>query len=586
MRTRNVTPNRYGTRFITPSQQRNTRILPFHHQPRRRTTPLYPLPHTLPVPIRSMGTRSRFSTISTPSQGWEFDRNLPARPLNKVSTIPGYNFGNDKWTTTGWHQVQQQTMSPEVANLMQQLNCTSDTANANRTSARSSMPTPEVIPLITIDNKDSVLTENNLELNVETVINPNNHTGSNKDFVENNDENNQSPNLQDEASQCSEDSTTELLQDFNPNITIDKPIRNIIQNIPVDKATEDVPDKDIVVAPSVEPCEPTSHDTTPDPGDPTVHLSMETHEPTSRDLKNLSTDDTENETKTNIKSELCEIPGIKQEKLLDVKFEKEKTSSIDIKPEIIPKTDNVKIERSVNTSPVRPESPENAVNTEAKSESDLHDSSLDFTLIDAGLIKSLMASSKPKHAPKKRAKVTKRKTKKKTKKVVKCTPLDRNINATSKQLFEQLKNIKMEVKKENNECPPQTYRDNSNVETYDPATHTNTSAISSLDDLEIPELEYNPETPKTVAMTPTTNQYIESDNTPNTSNRLEINQSPTRNESPSDHSSTEAVEPQSEHDKISNQSDTESYSPESDTSDTSETDTDNVSIKSKTKTMD
>ena len=225
-----------------------------------------------------------------------------------------------------------------------------------------------------------------------------------------------------------------------------------------------------------------------------------------------------------------------------------------------------------------------------KPESEEHDSSLDFTLIDAGLIKSLMACNKPKPVPKKHRKPTKKKTKKGSKKGVKCTPLDRNINATSKQLFEWLKNIKLEVKRENIERSVSPNRDNSTAESSGSAIHTKTSAMSSLDDLEIPDLKYEPETPTSAkiptvtntdntstdceinqvsTMNASTDEYSNTDVTESDSdhdNHWDINQTPTRNISPNKHRNTD-VESNSDRDHSSHQSDTESYSVDEDTND-------------------
>ena len=123
-----------------------------------------------------------------------------------------------------------------------------------------------------------------------------------------------------------------------------------------------------------------------------------------------------------------------------------------------------------------------------KSEEEDVDSSLDFTLIDAGLIKSLMKCNKPIPKLKPKRQRSSSKTKKSSKKIKKCTPLDRTINATSKQLFAQLRNIKLEVKRESVEHSSPPHRDVSTEESSDKPL-----ALSSLDDLDIPELKY-PET--------------------------------------------------------------------------------------------
>ena len=126
-----------------------------------------------------------------------------------------------------------------------------------------------------------------------------------------------------------------------------------------------------------------------------------------------------------------------------------------------------------------------------KSEEEDVDSSLDFTLIDAGLIKSLMKCNKPTPKAKPKRQRSSSKTKKSSKKTKKCTPLDRTINATSKQLFAQLRNIKLEVKRESVEPSSSPQIDVSTEGSSDKPL-----ALSSLDDLDIPDLNY-PETIET-----------------------------------------------------------------------------------------
>ena len=206
-----------------------------------------------------------------------------------------------------------------------------------------------------------------------------------------------------------------------------------------------------------------------------------------------------NELKNIVKRETHDIPGIKIEQGLDVKLEPAnvKPPLNDWEPKlevgnITPKQEDVKDEYPENPSVFTSGSPTN-LDDAMKPESEDFDSSLDFTLIDAGLIKLLIACNKPrpkpKPAPKKHKKSKKTKTKKSSKKSVKCTPLDRNIYATSKQLFEQLKNIKLEVKRENAERSTSPHRDNCIDESSEKP-----SALSSLDDLDIPDQKYNPET--------------------------------------------------------------------------------------------
>ena len=285
-----------------------------------------------------MGTRSRRPSHIIPSQCVELNRSSPARPLNKVATIPGYSFSNKTWTTTGWHQVQHQTMSPEIANLTQQLNCPVNTVNTDKASTNTSMS--EDILLITIDDEDTVLTEKTTDLNTDSGINLNDNEKSAKELVTNPSENDESQSsvLADEASQRSEDSTMELLHDFNPNVIVKKQkhTRDIEQCIPSDitpakTITEYLPEKEKVVAPVVKSLEPTSRNSTPVSGDPIMLPPMELSEPTGRDSTpslekhsphgSENENENENEIKNNIKSEASDMPGIKEEPQLDVKLE-------------------------------------------------------------------------------------------------------------------------------------------------------------------------------------------------------------------------------------------------------------------------
>ena len=71
--------------------------------------------------------------------------------------------------------------------------------------------------------------------------------------------------------------------------------------------------------------------------------------------------------------------------------------------------------------------------------------------------------------------------------LTKCTPLDRNIKATTRLMFEQLKSIKQEVKKETNETVDKTTKKAQKKELK--ATKEKVNVVtSSLEDLEIPDL--------------------------------------------------------------------------------------------------
>ena len=77
----------------------------------------------------------------------------PARSLNRVATVPGYNFGNTKWTTSNWQTFQtprqqhSNALSPEVANLLQTL--------GQNSPSKDKTKSPEVIEL-DIDHRGTV----------------------------------------------------------------------------------------------------------------------------------------------------------------------------------------------------------------------------------------------------------------------------------------------------------------------------------------------------------------------------------------------------------------------------------------------
>ena len=115
----------------------------------------------------------------------------PARPLNRVATVPGYRFGNTMWTTGNWQSLdnpsQQNTeaMSPEVASLLQTLG-----KNKPNIDTRTE---PEVIEL------DTELTS---RTDVKTVPELNCDTLSVSPVIDN-------------TSEASEDSAMELLNELN-----------------------------------------------------------------------------------------------------------------------------------------------------------------------------------------------------------------------------------------------------------------------------------------------------------------------------------------------------------------------------------
>ena len=228
-RFRSAIPSSRGNRLITSMPGYSSMGLPprQYHQTRRRTIPLCPTPYVLSPPSRSMGTRTRRRTTNIPSQYRNLYRGSPARPLNQVSTIPGYSFSNKSWTTTGWQPAQEERLSPEVASLLQNLQGSSKDTNTvtslkSSTTATTSTPRSVDIPLIVIDEESPVLTEEPQNSNANLGKNPydmeNINCNSGLLTVETDTGSTEArastPVSPDESSNSSKDSTLELLQDF------------------------------------------------------------------------------------------------------------------------------------------------------------------------------------------------------------------------------------------------------------------------------------------------------------------------------------------------------------------------------------
>ena len=495
-RFRSVIPSSCGNRLITSMPGYSSMGLPprQYHQTRRRTIPLCPTPYVLSPPSRSMGTRTRRRTTNIPSQYRNLYRGSPARPLNQVSTIPGYSFSNKSWTTTGWQPAQEERLSPEVASLLQNLQGSSKDTNTvtslkSSTTATTSTPRPVDIPLIVIDEESPVLTEEPQNSNANLGKNPydmeNINCYSGLLTVETDTGSTEArasiPVSPDESSNSSKDSTLELLQDFGNVLTgrtiVDKEIPSEPVLYPAARPLTGPSEQEKIKAPIYKTQVPTIFN------DETCQHLPGTENEIEHDSKNI------------VKQETSATPVIKSEQGPEVKLEAENVQ--------VATTDWVpKAEMDSTTTThegVKDENPENPIGSftnpedtiKHESEEEYVDRDMDFTVIDAGLIQSLIACNKPrpkpKPTPKKRKQSTE--TKKRTKKSVKCTPLDRTINATSKQLFAQLRSIKLEVKRETAEHSSSPPMNNNTTESRE--KH---STLSSLDNLDIPDLVYHPET--------------------------------------------------------------------------------------------
>ena len=113
-------------------------------------------PHLTYLSHGISGTTSSYSNLM-PS-------NSPARPINMVAALPGYNFGSTMWTTRNWETIPQgkqntkntvsrttaQNMSPEVAALLKTMN--REPQEGNRLQSTSP-------PLIVLDADPPPLSE-------------------------------------------------------------------------------------------------------------------------------------------------------------------------------------------------------------------------------------------------------------------------------------------------------------------------------------------------------------------------------------------------------------------------------------------
>ena len=514
----NTTSNNRGKRLITPLPTYGSRGIPLQtrYQMRRRNTPLHPTPYVQPSYVRLMGTQTRHPMVNIPSQYGNQNRGSPARPLNQITTIPGYSFSNKTWTTTGWQPIQTQPMSPEVANLLQDLQCSSKNTNTVSTAninTRANTLATEDIPVITLDEEEQIPTEERQQVNMTTS------SGTNPDYTESHLKEQpinkpttaiekfiSTPVLTEESSRSSVDSTLELLHDFGKATTEHtNEAGKIIPSDPVPTLSEN----------------PSTISSTSEK----VSVS-EKHSNLSINLESISDHEEQSvekchnrpATKSENKNELSQpVKGIKTEQELNVKLEQPATmqpATSDWVPKleysnIIPKQEDV---ITHSDDDIKPKIEDDTI--KPKSEEEDANSSLDFTLIDAGLIKSLMECNKPRPKPKSKRQKRSSKTKRSSKKVNKCTPLDCTINATSKQLFTQLRNIKLEVKREHVEHSLPPHRDVSTEESSNKPL-----VLSSLDDLDIPELKY-PET-----FEPSVEQHVTTE-----TKVTDLNESPTRND--------------------------------------------------------
>ena len=317
----------------------------------------------------------------------------PAQPINKVATIPGYDFGTTKWTTINWQRPSSTNneLSPEVAALLKMLGKSKDKA-ATETE-------PELIEL-DADNPTECIPSNKETVydSVRDSVQPSNELVS------------------------SDDSTTELLNELNLDITAIAPIVispsehtvNLEDKIPSKKldshgtpqpgaetATKTVPTSNIN-AQTVNPMKSfkdnigtsdcldsgacivtNSNDKKPKTGDCTTNIN---DEPTPENKMETKLPKTEPKLETDIEVELKTFKTEQLNKLWKVPGETPvmKIENPALSANFIASIGNF------NTSLSLPEIPNTSDNTEIKDEQ-LEDD-LTYTVLDPRLVKTL---SKP-----------------------------------------------------------------------------------------------------------------------------------------------------------------------------------------------
>ena len=394
-----------------------------------------------------------------------------------------------------------QTMSPEVSRLLQTLQ------NKNITS-NTAIPTIDLVDtdddnntdqLTALTNKTSVVTTATAredrpvtgayaidENELHYPRNVNLENDSLDTSVQDTSSNIISINP---VSESGDDSTSELLNELNIDLTDLAPT----VQAPETPTSVNVPNNGPIVAETDKSPEST--------GNVTCKLPVQTETNDAKTTKTTSKTDTEDldlnkheqlDSKVDIKPSI-EALQIKVEKNLE-----QNTDLLKAEQSVNVKIENAtKLQKFVDIPSILSEEVPNDSQLVVKTESDaINDdtpTSIDFTIIDEDMIKSLMASEAKKRNSKRKKKtksnVAKKKTMKARTKIKKCTPLDRSIKATTNLLFEQLRDIKKEVKQEATPSQPNNKPKQKELTPRSIVTKCKPFSII-LERLEIPDIEF------------------------------------------------------------------------------------------------
>ena len=391
----------------------------------------------------------------------------PARPVDVVATVPGYAYSSQQWTTRNWQNLppqpqqrtvtSQQSMSPEVTSLLHSFN---QRANQSATPA-DYVSNP---PIIVLDDEvpsalppSNAITSRNVADNHQQTTNlPTDVTELEKRIV---------PQVTHDDS----DSTEELLNEFGgaTDVPKPKPSSTLVENVITGRSG----DYDTTGSKTTQIVEENNSMLHHNEHDKSVLNSPEKPE-VDPALKEVSLDG------NSVGENAGEIPEIKNENLMDCINPSDLTRNVKLKTEtqeVVAKSEfidyinqallckmedtdmNVDINKTIKSEEV---DCKDASRVKAKNDVDIENSEEQSSSFEIG-----KSTDYDEHAPEHPmdhttviASITKKSRKKsrKNRKVRKspkpasnkCTPLDRNINATTKSLFDQLKAIKQEVKRE------------------------------------------------------------------------------------------------------------------------------------------
>ena len=385
----------------------------------------------------------------------------PARPVDVVATVPGYTYSSQQWTTRNWQnlppqpQPQQrsvtsgQGMSPEVTSLLQSLN---QRSNQSVTPAECDNNPP----IIVLDDE------------VPSEVLPSNVITSRNDVV---DDHQQPTNLLTNATEVEEiaetvpqvtcddsDSTEELLNEFGGATDVHKSSPTLAENVITGRGS----DYDATCSKTTQILE--ENDTMLNNNE---YLNCERNESNLPEKPEVDPALKEGSLEGISAGETAgEIPAIKDENLNDCTNSSDLTRSVKIKTEtqeavvksefidyinkaLLCKMEDTDMNLNIDKAIKSEESDcndasrvktENDSNIETSEEQSSNSTIKQMHHTTATVSRKKKLSKRPRN---------KRKARKSSKSVSnKCTPLDRNIKATTKALFDQLKAIKQEVKKE------------------------------------------------------------------------------------------------------------------------------------------